>query len=188
MKWVQYPSKNVQVYCLQEMRPLYICIHTYTAGLNLWTEWFRMGGNIHGAWKHHKCFWLQYIAFHYEITQFVTRVLEWSISTPGQKGDNALFWFSLLRCIISTHLQSRRFQNVFCSKSHLNCSWFPKFKSSFLKIVADRYSSLRYSGDNMSNPTRWYYNLLWHLHLCVVSAHGHHKCSWGNSHKSHTQI
>jgi hypothetical protein len=71
---------------------------------------------------------------------FVARVLECSISTFGRKWDNAIFWFSVLCCTISTHfhrfpfLASVRFHNVFYSPSHLNCNRFLNFKPSFSKI------------------------------------------------------
>jgi hypothetical protein len=57
-----------------------------------------------------------------------------SISTSGRKCDNALLWRSILCCSNSTYfhgftwLESIRYQNVFCSKSQLNCSWFRNFK------------------------------------------------------------
>jgi hypothetical protein len=85
--------------------------------------------------------------------QFVTCVWKYSISILEWKWDNALFRFSILCCTISTHfhrftsLASVRFQNVFCSESHLNCGWVPNFKPSFLKIGVVVHSTLQYSGN-----------------------------------------
>jgi hypothetical protein len=80
----------------------------------------------------------------------------WSFLSPLLwKWDNSLFWFSLLYCTATTYFHRFAlppgvgFQNEFCSKSRLKCSWFPDFKPSFLKIGVDGHSTLQYSGDDM---------------------------------------
>jgi hypothetical protein len=60
-----------------------------------------------------------------------------SISAFGRNWGNALFLFSVVRCTISTYfhtftlLTSVRFQNVFCSKVHLNFSSFTQIQTHF---------------------------------------------------------
>jgi hypothetical protein len=42
---------------------------------------------------------------------------------------------------------SVRRQNVFCSKSHLNCTWYPNLTPTFPRIGVDWHSALQYSCD-----------------------------------------
>jgi hypothetical protein len=96
------------------------------------------------------------------LTQTVAQLMECPIlSTFGKKWHNALFWLSVMCWIISTYfrrftlLANVRYKNVFCSESHLNCSWFPNFKPSFPNIGVDGHSTLQHSsGDLFSDGTR----------------------------------
>jgi hypothetical protein len=65
---------------------------------------------------------------------FVTLVLECSVSTSGWKWDSSPSWFSMSRCTIHTLAQVRS-QNVFRSKSLWNCSWMTNLRPSFPKTV-----------------------------------------------------
>lgn len=77
-----------------------------------------------------------------------------SVSTFMWKWDTLLL-FAILCCTATKYFHSfalpsgMRFQNVFCSKSHLKCSWFPNFKPCFLKIGIDGHTTFQYSGDGM---------------------------------------
>jgi hypothetical protein len=63
----------------------------------------------------------------------VAWILLFSVSTFERKRSNELFWFSILCFTVSTYfprvalLASVWIQNMFCSESHVNSSWFPKF-------------------------------------------------------------
>jgi hypothetical protein len=80
----------------------------------------------------------------------VAWVLERSISISGRNWDNAISW---LYCTITTYfhrfalLANLRYQNVFCCKSYLNCSWFTNFKPNFPKTGVEGHSSLQHSCD-----------------------------------------
>jgi hypothetical protein len=93
---------------------------------------------------------------HQDKWHIVASGLECSISTFMWKWDNTLFLFATLCCTAITYFHSFalppgvRFQNVFCSKSCLKCSWFPNFKPSFLKIGI--------GGHNYIPVLRW-----WHV-------------------------
>lgn len=75
------------------------------------------------------------------------------LSSLQGKNEIMLCWFSVLCYNIFTYfhtfilIASARNQNVFCSKPHFNCSWFPKLKSSFPETGVDGHSRIQYSGD-----------------------------------------
>jgi hypothetical protein len=75
------------------------------------------------------------------VRRIVACILEFTVSSFERKRDNGLSWFSVLCFTISTYfprftlLASVWFQNVFCFKSNLNCSWFPNFKPVSRKFV-----------------------------------------------------
>jgi hypothetical protein len=68
---------------------------------------------------------------------FIWSVLQCYTSPFGRQWGTALFWFSLLCCRTCIYFHrfalfaGVRFQNVFCSKSHLNYSWLPNLKRSW---------------------------------------------------------
>jgi hypothetical protein len=74
------------------------------------------------------------------------------------------------------------FQNVFCSKSRLKCSWFPNFKPSFLKIGIDGRTTFQYSGDGMlSGQTFLYFDGGGRSAICVWDEHKLHFKTDGDS-------
>jgi hypothetical protein len=80
-------------------------------------------------------------------------ILKCSRSSFGWKWDNAESRFSICCCIISAHffrsdlVADVRSQNAFCSKPHLNCSWFPNFKHRFAITGVDAHSTPYHPGD-----------------------------------------
>jgi hypothetical protein len=97
--------------------------------------------------------------FEIHLRYFIVWVHECSISISGRRWTNTFFSYSVLCSTISTHtfrsltyLQACDFRTCFCSKSHLNCASFPKFKPSFPKIDVG-HSTLQHSGEYL---LRWW--------------------------------
>jgi hypothetical protein len=117
---------------------------------------------------------------HQDKWHIVTSGLECFISTFMWKWGNTLFLFAILCCTGTTCFHSFalppgvRLQNVFCSKSHLKCSWFPNFKPSF-QIGIDGYTTFQYLGDGMlSGQTFHYFDGGGKSAICVRSEHKLH--------------